>query len=259
MSLIEVGRQDHVATLTLNRPDARNALGRDLVLEFRTALTKLASDGAMRVLIVTGTRASNAFCAGADLVERTTLTADERTEHLHGIANLCEELAAFPAPTIAAVNGYAVGGGTELAIACDIRIAAKEAVFAMPEVSVGLLPGAGGVTRLPRLIGAGRARDLMFSGRRIGAEEALRIGLIEHVVPLADLDATVRTMAETIAAHAPLALRALKRALRASDGLPIEEATARVLPERMSLDTTRDYLEGMTAFKEKRKPVFTGE
>jgi enoyl-CoA hydratase/carnithine racemase len=259
MSLIEVSRQDHVATLTLNRPEARNALGRALVAEFRAALIKMSADKSLWVLIVTGTRACNAFCAGADLVERTTLTPDQRIEHLHGIAGLCEELAAFPAPTIAAVNGYALGGGTELAIACDIRIAAEEAIFAMPEVSVGLLPGAGGVTRLPKLIGAGRARDLMFTGRRIGAEEALRIGLIEHIVPLADLDATVATMAGTIAAHAPLALRALKRALRASEGLPIEEATARVLPERMSLDATRDYLEGITAFKEKRKPVFTGE
>jgi methylglutaconyl-CoA hydratase len=259
MSLIDVTRSAHIATLTLNRPESRNALGRNLVAEFGTALADLAADKTLRVLVVTGTRASNAFCAGADLVERASLTPEARLEHLNGIANLCEELAAFPTPVLAAINGFALGGGTELSIACDIRIAAEEAVFAMPEVSVGLIPGAGGVTRLPKLLGAGRARDLMYTGRRIGAAEALRIGLVEYVVPLAELDATVQAMAETVANHAPLALRALKRALRASDGLPLDQATAQVLPERISLDTTRDYLEGMTAFKEKRKPTFTGE
>jgi methylglutaconyl-CoA hydratase len=129
----------------------------------------------------------------------------------------------------------------------------------MPEVSVGLIPGAGGVTRLPKLVGAGRARELMFSGRRIDAIEAERIRLVEQVVPLADLDKVVMTIAETIAGHAPLAVRALKRALLASDNLPLASATAAVLAERKPLDQTRDYVEGMTAFKEKRKPQYTGE
>ena len=129
----------------------------------------------------------------------------------------------------------------------------------MPEVSVGLIPGAGGVTRLPNLVGAGRARELMFSARRIDAVEAERIGLVEQVVALDELETTARNLAETIAAHAPLAIRALKRALRSSQGLPVERATEAVLVERRPLDQTRDYLEGMTAFKEKRRPVYTGE
>ena len=122
-----------------------------------------------------------------------------------------------------------------------------------------MIPGAGGVTRLPKLVGAGRARELMFSARRIDAVEADRIGLVELVVPLDTLETTTRDLAETIAAHAPLAMRALKRALRSSEGLPVAKATEAVLAERRPLDQTRDYLEGMTAFKEKRRPVYTGE
>ena len=259
MNLILVDRAAQFATVTMNRPEARNALGRALVADFRTTLADLAADPTVRALIVAGTRESNAFCAGADLVERTTMSPEERLDHLAGIAALCEELAAFPSPVIAAVHGYALGGGTEVALACDIRIAADTAIFGLPEVSVGLIPGAGGVTRLPKLVGAGRARELMFSARRIDAVEAERIGLVELVVPLDTLETTTRDLAETIAANAPLAMRALKRALRSSEGLPVAKATEAVLAERRPLDQTRDYLEGMTAFKEKRRPVYTGE
>jgi len=259
MNLILVDRAAQFATVTMNRPEARNALGRALVADFRATLADLAADPTVRALIVAGTRESNAFCAGADLVERTTMSPEERLDHLAGIAALCEELAAFPSPVIAAVHGYALGGGTEVALACDIRIAADTAIFGLPEVSVGLIPGAGGVTRLPKLVGAGRARELMFSARRIDAVEAERIGLVELVVPLDTLETTTRDLAETIAANAPLAMRALKRALRSSEGLPVAKATEAVLAERRPLDQTRDYLEGMTAFKEKRRPVYTGE
>lgn len=259
MNLILVDRAAQFATVTMNRPEARNALGRALVADFRSTLADLAADPTVRALIVAGTRESNAFCAGADLVERTTMTPEERLDHLAGIAALCEELAAFPSPVIAAVHGYALGGGTEVALACDIRIAADNAIFGLPEVSVGLIPGAGGVTRLPKLVGAGRARELMFSARRIDAVEADRIGLVELVVPLDTLETSARDLAGTIATHAPLAMRALKRALRSSEGLPVAKATEAVLAERRPLDQTRDYLEGMTAFKEKRRPVYTGE
>ena len=259
MNLILVDRAAQFATVTMNRPEARNALGRALVADFRSTLSDLAADPTVRALIVAGTRESNAFCAGADLVERTTMTPEERLDHLAGIAALCEELAAFPSPVIAAVHGYALGGGTEVALACDIRIAADNAIFGLPEVSVGLIPGAGGVTRLPKLVGAGRARELMFSARRIDAVEADRIGLVELVVPLDTLETSARDLAGTIATHAPLAMRALKRALRSSEGLPVARATEAVLAERRPLDQTRDYLEGMTAFKEKRRPVYTGE
>jgi enoyl-CoA hydratase/carnithine racemase len=259
MSLILVARTDYVATVTLNRPEARNALSRALVAEFREGLAELGADDRLRALIVAATRESNAFCAGADLVERTKLTPEERLEHLHAISALAEELAAFPTPTIAAVHGYALAGGCEVAMACDIRVAAEGSVFGLPEVAVGLMPGAGGVTRLPRLVGYGRARELLFTGRRVPVEEAAQIGLVDRVVPLADLDKAAMELAETIAANAPLAVRALKRALRASDSLPIEQATEAVLRERIPLDRTKDYLEGITAFAEKRKPQYTGE
>ncbi len=259
MSLLTIERTDYVSTVTLNRPEARNALSRALVAEFRSALAELSADDRLRALIVAATRESSAFCAGADLVERTRLSPEERLEHLHAISALAEELAAFPTPTIAAVHGYALAGGCEVAMACDIRVAAEGSVFGLPEVAVGLMPGAGGVTRLPKLVGAGRARELLFTGRRVPVEEAARIGLVDRVVPLDQLDAAAMELAGTIAANAPLAVRALKRALRASDGLPIEEATQAVLRERIPLDQTKDYVEGITAFAEKRKPRYTGE
>jgi enoyl-CoA hydratase/carnithine racemase len=249
----------HIARLTLNRAEARNALSRALVAEFRESLAALSYERNLRTLIIAGTRESSAFCAGADLVERTGLTPAERMEHLHAISALCEELAAFPTPTIAELHGYVLAGGCELALACDIRIAADDSTFGLPEVAVGLFPGAGGVTRLPKLVGAGKARELMLSARRISATEAAAIGLIERVVPLVDLSGSAEELANQISANAPLAVRALKRALAASDNLPIEAATAAVLAERMPLDQTRDYLEGITAFKEKRKPVYRGE
>jgi enoyl-CoA hydratase/carnithine racemase len=259
MTLVISDRTGHFATLTFNRPEARNALSRQLVAEFRAALADLAADDSLRVLIVAATRESPAFCAGADLVERTRLTAEERLEHLYGIGAMCEELAAFPTPVIAAVHGFALAGGSEVALACDTRIAAEGSVFGLPEVCVGIIPGGGGIVRLPRIVGAGRANELLFTGRRISDREALAIGLIDRLVPLEDLDAAVREMAETIAANAPLAVRAVKRALRNSAGLGAAEATQAVLRERAPLDKTRDYLEGITAFAEKRKPVYSGE
>jgi enoyl-CoA hydratase/carnithine racemase len=259
MSQIEVNSAEHIAEITMNRPEARNALGPQLVGEFREALADLAAAPNLRVVIVRGSRECNAFCAGADLVARTTMSREERLAHFESIAALCEELAAFPVPVIAAVHGYAMGGGAEVALACDIRIAADAAVFALPEVSVGLIPGAGGITRLPKLVGAGRARELIFSGRRVDAAEAERIGLVERVTPLVELDGAVQALAETIAGHAPLAVRAVKKGLFDSDNLPIAQATEAVLAVRLPLEDTKDFVEGMTAFKEKRKPVWKGE
>jgi enoyl-CoA hydratase/carnithine racemase len=259
MSVLLQSRSGARVTLTLNRPEARNALSRELVATFRSALTDLAADTSLRVLIVTSSPDSTAFCAGADLVERTTLNAEERLEHLHGIAGLCEELAAFPTPVICAIRGFALAGGTEVALACDIRVAAEGSVFGLPEALVGIIPGAGGVTRLPKLVGPGLAREIMFTGRRIPASEAKAIGLIERLVPDGDLEGTVDEIATQIEAGAPLAIRAIKRALRLSDGLPQDQATQAVLRERIPLDQTKDYVEGITAFAEKRRPVYTGE
>jgi enoyl-CoA hydratase/carnithine racemase len=259
MSLVLVERSADRATITLNRPEARNALSRALVAGFRAALADLAADPNLRVLIVTADRSGNAFCAGADLVERTHLSAEERLDHLHAISGLCEELAAFPTPTIAAIHGFALAGGSEVALACDLRVAAEGSVFGLPEVAVAIIPGGGGVVRLPRIVGSAIARELLFTGRRVPAEEALAIGLINRLVPPAELDTTVREIADQICANAPLAVRAVKRALATSEGLPGPEAVQAVLRERIPLDKTRDYVEGITAFAEKRKPQYTGE
>ncbi|HQY31148.1 MAG TPA: enoyl-CoA hydratase-related protein, partial [Thermomicrobiales bacterium] len=229
MTLILVDRTSDRATITLNRPEARNALSRELVVAFRTALADLALDVGLRVLVITAAPDAPAFCAGADLVERMHLNPEERLEHLHGIAGLCEDLAAFPTPVIAAIRRYALAGGTEIALACDLRVAEEGSTFGLPEALVGIIPGAGGITRLPKLVGTGLARDLMFTGRRVTAEEAKAIGMIEYLVPAGQLEATVEQIATQIADAAPLAIRAIKRALRTSDGLPQTEATAAVL------------------------------
>ena len=257
MALVRVEQVDGIATVTMDRPNARNALSRALVADVRAALAGLSADAGLRAVIVTGA-GERAFCAGADLVERTTLTAEERVAHLEAIWALCEELVAVPVPVIAAIRGFCLAGGGEVALACDVRVAAADAVFGFPEVAVGIFPGAGGVIRLPRVVGHGVARDLLYTGRRIDAAEAHRVGLVDRVVPAGTEVAAAHGIAREVAANAPLAIRALKRALAASDGRPPGEAAPLVMAERLPLDRTWDYAEGITAFAEKRPPRFEG-
>ena len=246
-----------IASVTLNRPEARNALSRGLVAELRATVDRLAGDEGLRAVILAGA-GEHAFCAGADLRERRTMSADERTAHTEAILAVVESVAALPVPVIGAINGYALAGGAELALACDIRIGAPDTMFGFPEVKIGIFPGGGGAVRLPRLIGVSAANDLLFTGRQVHADEAFRLGLIDALVPAAELLLAARAKAEAIAANAPLAIRALKRALHDADGLPIQEAHAAVGPYRRSLDGTADYAEGLAAFAEKRTPRFTG-
>lgn len=246
-----------IATVALNRPSALNALSRGLVSELRSIVDGLNDDEGLRAVILTGA-GERAFCAGADLVERQSMSAEERTAHTEAILDVVERIAALPVPVIGAINGYALAGGAELALACDIRIGAPDTMFGFPEVRIGIFPGGGGVVRLPRLIGVSAANDLLFTGRQVHAEEAFRLGLIDALVPAEELLLAARAKAEAIAANAPLAIRALKRALRAAGGLPVQEAHAAVGPYRRSLDGTADYAEGLTAFAEKRTPRFSG-
>jgi enoyl-CoA hydratase/carnithine racemase len=161
-------------------------------------------------------------------------------------------------PSIAAIRGFALAGGAELAIACDLRVAAEDATLGFPEVRVGIFPGAGGVLRLPRIVGGGVARDLLFTGRRVSADEAFRIGLIDRLVaPRAVMESAVE-LAASIAANAPLAVRAVKRALEESHGRPLGDARSTVSALRAALDATDDYEEGLAAFADKRAPRFTG-
>lgn len=246
-----------VATLTLNRPEARNAISRELANALLHACGELAQRADVRAAIVTGA-GDRAFCAGADLKERRRLTAPERAAHTSAIEAAVEALAALPMPTIAAIRGYALAGGAEIAIACDVRVAASDAVLGFPEVRVGIFPGAGGALRLPGIVGEGAARDLLFTGRSITAEEAIRIGLVDHLTTPEEVLATAAELAVSIAANAPLAVRAVKRALRERQGLALDDARRTVNALRAELDATEDYEEGLRAFAERHPPRFSG-
>jgi enoyl-CoA hydratase/carnithine racemase len=256
--LLAVDGESHIATLTLNRPEALNALSRQLAADLLAACETLAGREDIRAVIVTGA-GERAFCAGADLKERRMLAPDERAAHTTAIEAAAEALAALPMPTIAAVRGFALAGGAELAIACDLRVAAEDATFGFPEVKIGIFPGAGGALRLPRIVGSGAARDLLFTGRRITAEDAFRLGLVDRLAPPESVVEAATDLADSIAANAPLAVRAVKRALEESQGTRPEEARRSVNALRAALDSTADYEEGLAAFSERRSPHFTGQ
>ncbi len=242
-----------IAVLTLNRPAARNAINLEMVEEIRAALGDLAGDGTTRVLVLTG--AGSAFASGADIRE---LRGRRAGDALRGInSSLFLEIERFALPTIAAVRGYALGGGCELALACDLRIAGESARFGQPEVGLGIIPAAGATYRLPRLIGAGRARELILTGRVIDAAEALRIGLVNRVVPDDRVLDEARSTATLIARQGPLALRAAKLALRAAVYGPDAGDTVERLAQAILFDSA-DKREGMTAFLEGRRPRFKG-
>lgn len=256
--VVSVDVSGSIGTVTLNRPESRNALNRQVLDRLQEALAALAQRSDLRCLILTGA-GDAAFCSGADLRERLALNPEQRTEHTRGIATVANALEQFPVPVIAAIRGYALAGGAELAVACDLRVAGDDAVIGLPEVRVGLFPGAGGVVRLPRLVGAGRARDLLYTGRRVQAAEALAMGLVDRVCAAEALHDEARSLAYEIAHGAPLAIRALKRALLDSWDLPAQTAHEAVWRHRITLDVTRDYEEGLNAFAERRAPRFTGE
>lgn len=249
---------DGIATVTLNRPHALNAINLALAEALSATCGHLRERNDVRVVIVTGA-GERAFCAGADLRERGDMTPGERNAHRASIETAAEDLANLPMPSIAAVRGYALAGGTEFAIACDLRVAGTDAVFGVPEVKIGIFPGAGGVLRLPPLIGVGNARDLLFTGRHISADEATAMGLVTRLVAPDEVLPVARDLATQIAANAPLALRAVKEALRVSSGLSPADARDQVNQRRMALDDTADYEEGLQAFVEKRPPRFTGQ
>jgi enoyl-CoA hydratase/carnithine racemase len=251
---IRLESRDGIAVVTLHRPEARNAINLEVVNELRAALDLAVRDAGTRALILTGA-GTTAFASGADIRE---LLRRRAIDALRGInSSLFLEIERFPLPTIAAVNGYALGGGCELALACDLRIASESARFGQPEVGLGIIPAAGATYRLPRLVGAGRAQELILTGRIIDAEEALRIGLVNRVVPGNRLLEEARATAALIARKGPLALRAAKLALQAALHGPDAGHAAERLAQAILFETA-DKREGMTAFLQGRRPRFKG-
>ncbi len=253
-----IDRRENIAVITLHRPQAMNALNFALLESLNDHLDTLGQDETLRCLVVTGS-GGKAFCAGADLKERLPLSASERTRHTSLINEAADALERFPVPVIAAICGYALAGGAEIATACDLRVMSDDGVIGLPEVRIGVFPGAGGVIRLPRLIGPARARDLLYTGRRVGAPEALQIGLVDRVVPNDEVLPVALELAGEITAGAPLAVRAMKSALTQVTALSADGAARIVSQLRVPLDGTRDYDEGLRAFSERRQPHFTGE
>jgi len=244
-----------VATLTVARPEVRNALDGGTVEEMHLALEEVRRARAT-VLILTGA-GDTTFVSGADI---RAIQARRRDDALQSInSRLMAAVESHDAVSIAAVNGYALGGGCELALACDLRVAAENAVFGLPEPSLGIIPGAGGTQRLPRIVGLGRAKEMVLTGARWDARRALEFGLVSEVVPLPRLLEAARAMAERVLALGPLAVRLSKLALNASASMPLGagllyESTAQAITFE-----SEDKAEGTRAFLEKRKPAFTGD
>jgi methylglutaconyl-CoA hydratase len=247
-----------IVLLGLDRPEAKNALGRRLMEEFRQALSELRFDSSVRVVVL-HSLVPGVFCAGADLKERAAMAPAEVAAFVHGLRAGFTELEDLPVPVIAALEGAAFGGGLELALAADLRVAGADARMGLVETSLAIIPGAGGTQRLPRLIGRSRAKELIFTARRIDAAEADCLGLVDRVVPAGGaLDAAL-ALAREILPNGPVALRMAKLAvnrgleLDRDSGLAFEQACyAQVIP-------TVDRLEGLAAFREKRRPRYKGE
>jgi enoyl-CoA hydratase/carnithine racemase len=249
---------DGVATITLNRPDVHNAMNNPMRAELLELFVRLRSDEAVRAVVVTGA-GERAFCAGADIREFLEPPVPTRFREERKRLDFRREMDRCPQPIIAAIRGFALGGGLELALASDIRIAAEDAQLGLTEINLAIIPGGGGTQRLPRLVGRGKALEMILTGMRIPASDALRIGLVERVVPVAELLPAAQALAKSIAEKAPIALRYAKEAvvsgleLPLADGLRLENDLATLLR------TTEDRVEGARAFVEKRKPKWSGK
>ncbi|MBO9539862.1 enoyl-CoA hydratase [bacterium] len=251
-------RHGPVTVLKLNRPDKMNALSFPTLLMLREAIEALRFDPEVRVVLITG-EGDKAFSAGADLKERAGMTPVQVKEFIRTIRDTFTAIEDLGKPVIAVVNGLALGGGTELALACDIRLAADSALMGLTETSLGIIPGAGGTQRLPRLVGKGKAKELIFTARRVAASEAKEIGLVEQVYPAERLMDEAMAMALKIAENGPIALEQAKYAVNAGSETDLKTG---MLFESRAYDViipTKDRLEGLAAFREKRKPVYVGE
>jgi enoyl-CoA hydratase len=254
---VGVARSGGVVTVTIDRPEARNAVDGPTLEALVAAFSELRDDRSVRAVILTGA-GERAFVAGADIKAMKDLDEAGARDFAARGRRLGELIEALPVPVIAAVNGFALGGGCELALACDFIYAARGAKLGLPEVGLGVIPGIGGTQRLVRRVGPARARELIFTGALIDADEALRIGLVNAVVEPAALLERTRAVAESIAAKAPLAVAAAKRALREGADLPLADGLALEGALFAQLFATHDQKEGMSAFVDKRLPSWLG-
>lgn len=252
MTNVLLEKKGNIAVATINRPQALNALNSAVLTDLDELVNVVSADSDIRALVITGSGAK-AFVAGADIGEMSTLTPEEGEAFGKHGNDVFRRIETLPIPTIAAVNGFALGGGCELSMACDIRICADTAVFGQPEVGLGITPCFGGTQRLARLVSPGMAKQLIYTARNIKADEAYRIGLVNAVYPVEELLPQAEKLANTIAANAPIAVRACKKAI--NEGLQVDMDAAVVIEEKLfgSCFKTADQIEGMGAFLEKRK------
>ncbi len=255
--LLLVEEKNQAIILTMNRPRVMNCLNFDLLYALRDQIEALQYKSDIRCVIITGA-GEKSFCAGADLKERATLTQDEVKKFILTIRNLLTSIQNLPIPVISAVNGIALGGGTEVALASDIRIASDNASMGLTEARLAIIPGGGGTQRLPRIIGVAKAKELIFTGRRVDAKEALDIGLVNQVTTKENLLKACMEMANMIAQTGPIAVEMAKYAI--DRGIETDLATGLAIESNAYRVTipTEDRIEGLTAFREKRKPVYKG-
>jgi len=257
-TVLLVEQKDNVAIITLNRPQVMNSFNFAMLKALKEQIDKLRFNQNIRVVVITGS-GEKAFCAGADLKERATLTPIQVKEFIFTIRNLFTSIEQLNKPVIGAINGIALGGGTELALACDIRIAAENASMGLTETRLAIIPGAGGTQRLPRLIGKGKAKELIFTGRRVDAQEALSIGLVNKICPAEELLNECMSLSAMICETGPVAIEQAKYAI--NYGMETDLHTGLAIESNAYWVTipTQDRLEGLNAFREKRKPVYKGE
>lgn len=258
LQLIHLERQGNLAIVTLSRPEKLNALNPQMLNDLESVLVELKADRTVRVVIITG-EGEKAFVAGADIGQFPTLTPDEAKNLAERGQAVFQQIEDLGKPVIAAVNGFALGGGCELALACHLRYAADTAKFGQPEVGLGVIAGYGGTQRLPRLVGSGRALDLLLSGRMIDAETALAWGLVNGVFPAQNLMAEVGAIAQEISTKSPKALEHTLAAAYGGYDQPLTDALAGEAEHFRAVFDTTDRIEGAKAFLEKRKPDFKGE
>jgi len=258
MNTLLYQKENYIGYITLNRPDSLNCFNYEMLVELDELVESIGNDPEVRVVIITGA-GEKAFSTGADLKERKTLTEQQVRRNVKKIRNVFNKVALLPQPTIAAVNGYAFGGGFELMLACDFRIAVEEAVLGLTELSWAIIPGAGGTQRLPRLIGEAKAKELILTARKLNAKEAEEYGILTKVVSKDDLMKESVQLAEKMLENGPIALQQAKFAI--SKGMNVDLQTGLEIEFKAYEQTisTKDRIEALHAFSEKRKPIFKGE